>query len=495
MSQDFASLNWQPGFYELGSQFLTVLKPTPLNDLAWGAISEEVAQMIGLAQDWQTDLFNLDLLSGNTSLEQVPSYATVYSGHQFGVWAGQLGDGRAIHLGTVKSQQQLWEIQLKGAGKTPYSRMGDGRAVLRSSIREFLCSEAMAGLGVPTTRALALTHSSAKVIRESVETAAVVTRVAPSFIRFGHFEHFASQQKNQELKLLTDFVIANYFKHLKNHSNIYWAFFEEVIDCNAKLVAKWQSLGFCHGVLNTDNMSILGLTMDYGPFAFMDTFNIKYICNHSDSSGRYAFLNQPSVFHWNLVRLAEALLPILAVDESESEIELTIEKLKELLSHFPKIYEAAYQNEMQLKLGLSAHHPELIQELILLLDENRIDYTYFFRNLCEFVNHPKESTINLLKDLFLDVTGFITWLDKYQNALPKSDPTLIASSMRSHNPKYILRQYLAEQVIQSAQQGDFAPLHRLHQCLKNPFDEQEEYTDLASLPPQWAAHIEVSCSS
>ena len=490
-----SDLNWQTGFLELGSDFLTVLKTAPLANSYWGTTSPQVAKLLGLSPTWQDDPQNLAILSGNQAIENQPSFATVYSGHQFGQWAGQLGDGRAIHLGTVLHDDQRLEVQLKGAGKTPYSRMGDGRAVLRSSIREFLCSEAMAGLGIPTTRALALTCSPAIVVREEIESAAVVTRVAPSFIRFGHFEHFASNQQLDQLIELTDFVIANHFPHLQDSNQPYLDLLAEVISQSAKLVAQWQAVGFCHGVLNTDNMSILSLTMDYGPFSFMDAMNLKYICNHSDSQGRYAYLNQPHVFHWNLVRLAEGLLPIIAPDDHEAVMDATVEKLKELLVEFPKIYEQYYQEEMRQKLGLTQPDNALVESLILLLDHNKVDYTYFFRKLCDVVENATKPTIAVVRDLFLDTKAFDQWLSDYLGKLPVDTLNASAQQMRQHNPKYILRQYLAQQVIEKAQQGDFSALHRLQKCLNHPFDEQPEFEDFAQLPPDWAAHLEVSCSS
>ena len=495
MTQSITSLNWQDGFLQLGNAFFTPLRPTPLPDQFWGSTSPEVAAMVGLSPDWEQNEQNLKILSGNAFLENNPSYATIYSGHQFGVWAGQLGDGRAIHLGTVQQDDQLYEIQLKGAGKTPYSRMGDGRAVLRSSIREFLCSEAMAGLGIPTTRALAITHSSAPVLREKLETASVVTRVAPSFIRFGHFEHFASNQQYEQLAQLADFVIVTHYPHLKDSTDPYLDLLKEVIHKSAELVAKWQAVGFCHGVLNTDNMSILGLTLDYGPFSFIDATDLKFICNHSDSSGRYSYLNQPNVFHWNLVRLAEALLPLIASSEEEEVIDAKVEVLKEILFEFPKQYEQYYQEAMCLKLGLTQVENALVEELVLLLDRNKVDYTYFFRALCDVVDAPSIESIRVIKDLFLDHQGFDRWLQKYLGLIPSEQASAIAATMRRHNPKYILRQYLAQEVIEKAEQGDFGPLKKLQTCLQNPFDEQPEFAEFAKLPPDWAAHISVSCSS
>ncbi|MDY3331093.1 MAG: YdiU family protein, partial [Pelistega sp.] len=300
-------------FAQLGKAFYTELYPTPLQaPIQWGACNRVLAQELDLAEDFFDSTEHCLVLAGSAARETYPvmPLATVYSGHQFGVWAGQLGDGRAILLGeSVGADGQRQEWQLKGAGRTPYSRFGDGRAVLRSSIREYLCSEAMFGLGIPTTRALALTVSPEKVEREELETAAVVTRVAPSFIRFGHFEHFFHRGQHDELKALMDFVIDQYYAELRDEVNPYAVLFEKVLFSTAELVAAWQSVGFCHGVMNTDNMSILGLTIDYGPYGFLDVYDSEHICNHSDHQGRYAYQQQPYIAHWNLVRLANCFLP------------------------------------------------------------------------------------------------------------------------------------------------------------------------------------------
>ncbi|HEY1102416.1 MAG TPA: YdiU family protein, partial [Burkholderiaceae bacterium] len=287
-------LAWREGFATLGAEFYTRLQPQPLPAPYWVGRSRALAQELGLDPDWLDSDAALQRLTGNTLFTGSAPLATVYSGHQFGVWAGQLGDGRAILLGETSSGH---EIQLKGAGRTPYSRGGDGRAVLRSSIREFLCSEAMHGLGIPTTRALAVTGSDAPIYREERETAAVVTRVAPSFIRFGHFEHFAARGEHEALRVLADFVIDRFYPECRSattlEANPYANLLQAVSERTAQLMAQWQAVGFCHGVMNTDNMSILGLTIDYGPFQFLDGFNPGHICNHSDSSGRYAYNQQP----------------------------------------------------------------------------------------------------------------------------------------------------------------------------------------------------------
>lgn len=494
---------WTNRFHELGHSFYTELHPQPLPAAHLITSSAGAAQLIGVDTNELATPESIAILSGNQVPNMMKPIASVYSGHQFGIWAGQLGDGRAILLGEVNHDNQFWEIQLKGAGLTPYSRMGDGRAVLRSSIREYLCSEAMAHLGVPTTRALALTGSPQPVIRENVETAAVVTRVSPSFIRFGHFEHFSSNQQYEELKKLADFVIEHFYPECKASLNPYLELYKAVLEKSVNLVAQWQSLGFCHGVLNTDNLSILGLTMDYGPFAFMDQFNWKYICNHSDQQGRYSYMNQPQVFHWNLVRLAEALLPLIANSTEDEAMELAIEKIKLVLANFTSLYEQFYFEKMAHKLGLSNpseinKHKDLITSLLNLLNQNQIDYTYFMRNLSQWVLDPE---ITLIDDLFIDRENWRLWALEYRNALfgqdqdIKTQRELIALSMNQHNPKYILRQHLAQEAIEKAMSGDFSEVHQLEKILGSPYSDQEVDQKYASLPPDWAKTLEVSCSS
>jgi uncharacterized protein YdiU (UPF0061 family) len=326
-------LAWTNRFADLGPDFFTELPAQGLPDPHWVAQSEACAQLLGLPKDWASRPGALAAFSGNAPWPGMRPLASVYSGHQFGVWAGQLGDGRALWLGEVGTPNGPQELQLKGGGQTPYSRRGDGRAVLRSSIREFLCSEAMAALGVPTTRALCITGSRLPVIRETVETAAVVTRVAPSFIRFGHFEHFAHHDQLDALRRLTDWFIAYHAPECGDAPEPAVALLEKVSLQTADLVAHWQAVGFCHGVMNTDNMSMLGLTLDYGPFGFMDAFDPGHICNHSDDRGRYAYARQPSVAFWNLHALAQAFVPLLA-GEQEAAGERLLEAVEAYRERF-----------------------------------------------------------------------------------------------------------------------------------------------------------------
>jgi uncharacterized protein YdiU (UPF0061 family) len=479
-------LAWKHGFAALGPDFFTELRPTPLPAPHWVGTSTAVAQLIGLDADWLQRDEALQAFTGNTLLAGSRPLASVYSGHQFGVWAGQLGDGRAILLGETAAGL---EIQLKGAGRTPYSRMGDGRAVLRSSIREFLCSEAMHGLGIPTSRALCITGSPAPVRREEVETASVVTRVAPSFVRFGHFEHFAANDLQAQLKTLADYVIDRYYPESRDTrdfgGNAYAALLQAVSERTAHLMARWQGVGFCHGVMNTDNMSILGLTIDYGPFQFLDAFVPGHVCNHSDNQGRYAYNRQPNVAYWNLFCLAQALLPLIGDPELA----------KGALESYKTVFPEAFMARMRSKLGLAQareQDPELIDGILVLLAQNAVDYTIFWRRLSHAV---QQNDFEPVRDLFADRTTFDRWLLSYSELLALDNQALAANLMLKNNPKFVLRNHLGEQAIRAAKLGDFSELQTLQRLLEHPFDEHPGHDAYAAFPPDWASSIEISCSS
>ena len=465
------------------------IQPTPIPEPYWIGFSEIVAKNLAIpTQDGlPIDSAWLQVLAGNqTQLDKqvFRPYATAYSGHQFGVWAGQLGDGRAIYLGDVNGQ----ELQLKGAGKTAYSRMGDGRAVLRSSIREFLCSEAMHALGVPTSRALAVVGSDMPVFRETRETAAVCARVAPSFLRIGHIEHYGQNHMHEELRLTLDHLIEHHYPDCTNSPAPYLSLLEQIALRTARMVAQWQSLGFCHGVLNTDNTSLLGLTLDYGPFGFLDTFQIDHICNHSDHGGRYAYHRQAEVLHWNLYCLASAMLEALQ-EELQSALglgqEASIQKIKDTLDHYNREYANHWQSLFKQKLGLSVQQQEdvaLLEELLQGLHRNQLDYTLFFRNLSEGQDVPKS----------LDA-----WAKKYQErlSLEKHSKDQRLEQMCHINPKYVLRNHLAQNAIESAQKKDFSEVARLLKILENPYESQAVSEDYAMGPPPELAHVAISCSS
>jgi len=477
------ALAWRNNFAGLGPAFYTELQPTPLPSPSLVDLNLPLAAELGLDAEWLASPEGVDVLTGNRLLAGGRPLASVYSGHQFGVWAGQLGDGRAILLGEIDTPAGPQELQLKGAGRTPYSRMGDGRAVLRSSIREYLGSEAMQGLGIPTTRALAVTGSPQPVRREEVETAAVVTRVAPSFIRFGHFEHFAARDQHAELQALADFVIDRFYPQCRATENFagnaYAAFLEQVSERTAAMVAQWQAVGFCHGVMNTDNMSILGLTIDYGPFQFLDAFDPGHICNHSDEQGRYAYNKQPNVAYWNLFCLGQAMLPLIG------DQELALAALESYKTVFPRELEKA----MRAKLGLATAHEsdrDLIEGILRLLAKDRVDYTIFWRRLA---GHAGGQPAETVRDLFLDREGFDAWLAQY--AQRPADAELMLRT----NPKYVLRNHLGELAIRQAKLGDHSMVSSLLRVLQSPYAEHPEHEDLAGFPPDWASHIEISCSS
>ncbi len=492
-----APLHWRNRFAELGADFFTELAPLPLPSPHWVAHSSDCARLLGLSADWWQREGALAVFSGNALWPGMRPLASVYSGHQFGVWAGQLGDGRAHWLGEIDTASGPMELQLKGAGLTPYSRMGDGRAVLRSSIREFLCSEAMHGLGIPTTRALCITGSPLPVRRETMETAAVVARVAPSFLRFGHFEHFAHHDQLPALARLADFAIDHHYPQCRDAAQPVAALLEAVALRTAELMAHWQAVGFCHGVMNTDNMSLLGLTMDYGPFGFLDAFDPGHICNHSDHQGRYAFARQPNVGLWNLHALAQALLPLLGEPDAASE------RVLAAIEPYRQAFPQAMLSRMSAKLGLATADEAaraLVDDLLRLMASDRADLTIVMRRLADFDSAPGAPNA-ALRDLFIDRSAFDAWASRYGERL-RAEASLDAARrerMRRVNPRVVLRNHLAEAAIQRAATGDFSEVERLLQVLARPYDEPAEPTAQdqadAGFPPEWAQTIEVSCSS
>jgi serine/tyrosine/threonine adenylyltransferase len=492
MPPDFNSpLSFSNLFSTLPPQFYTKLQPTPLPNPYLVGTSESAAQLLGL----DTREFNSEdyvaLFTGNTIADKSEPLAAVYSGHQFGHWAGQLGDGRAILLGDLgdKNSAQRWEVQLKGAGMTPYSRMGDGRAVLRSSIREFLCSEAMAHLGIPTSRALCVTGSDQMVWRETPETTAVVTRLAPTFIRFGSFQHWYYKGDAESLQTLADFVLQNYFPELLSADNPYQALLTEITKRTAKLMAHWQAVGFMHGVMNTDNMSILGITLDYGPYGFMEAFDANHICNHTDQQGRYAYNMQPQIGQWNCHALGQALLPLIG-NVKDTETELAI---------YPSAYEQKWSQLLHQKFGLALNQDDddkLFDNFFDLMQANHADFTLVFRTLGSVSKHDEKQD-ETLRDLFIDRPALDDWLANYRTRLQVETATdeQRRTAMNAVNPKYVLRNYLAQIAIEKAQKNDFSEVAKLLKILERPYDEQPENESYAALPPDWASKLEVSCSS
>lgn len=483
-------LRFDNSFARLPGRFHNRLQPTPLPQPYLVSFNADAAALIDMDPAQAARAEFAEYFIGNRLLPGSEPLAMLYAGHQFGHYVPQLGDGRAILLGEIRNRAgERWDLQLKGAGPTPFSRNGDGRAVLRSSIREYLCSEAMHGLGIPTTRALCIVGSDEEVYRETVETAAVVTRLAPSHVRFGSFEVFFHRDQPEPLAMLADYVIARHFRHLADAPDKYLRFLQEVVMRTARLMAQWQSVGFVHGVMNTDNMSILGLTFDYGPFGFVGAYDPGYICNHSDHSGRYAYDQQPQVGLWNLGCLAQALTPIVPLDAARAALDLYV-----------PAYAEYHVELMGRKLGLvhaDRDDAPLINALLEIMHANRVDYTRLFRGLGSFQSAAGAQN-SALRDQFIDRSAFDAWAAAYRRRLQREPGTDAERKARMDrvNPRYILRNYLAQNAIRAAeQQRDYSEVNRLLALLRNPFDEQPEQEAYAAPPPDWAEQIEVSCSS
>jgi uncharacterized protein YdiU (UPF0061 family) len=483
-------LNFDNTFARLPDSYHSRLYPTPLPDPYLVGFNKNAARLIDLdSAEISRDDF-AEHFCGNRMLAGTEPLSMLYAGHQFGHFVQQLGDGRAILLGEIRnSAGELWDMQLKGAGITPYSRQGDGRAVLRSSIREYLCSEAMHGLNIPTSRALCIVGSDEEVYRERIETAAVLTRLSPSHVRFGSFEVFHYRDQHEYIAVLADYVIARHFPHFADDADKYQLFLNEVTQRTARLIAQWQAVGFSHGVMNTDNMSILGLTFDYGPFGFMESYDPGYICNHSDPRGRYAYDQQPQVGLWNLACLSQALSSLIPAEQA-----------REVLDGYAPAYHQHYVSLMGAKLGLrnsSQQDIHLIASLLELMHCSLLDYTNLFRNMGNF-DSSEHATNDMLRDQFIDRTAFDAWANAYRIRLQHEHGTDIERRvlMDSVNPKYILRNYLAQQAIETAEKiRDYSEIDLLLKLLEKPFEEQPGMECYAATPPQWAQQIEVSCSS
>jgi uncharacterized protein YdiU (UPF0061 family) len=472
----------------------TPVTPTPVAAprlLAW---SGDMGRLLGMARPAPGHQL-VDVLAGNRLLPGMQPYAARYGGHQFGHWAGQLGDGRAITLGElIAADGSRQELQLKGAGPTPYSRSADGRAVLRSSLREFMCSEAMHHLGVPTTRALSLAATGEPVVRDMfydghprAEPGAVVCRVAPSFLRFGNFQILAAQRETELLRRLADYVMREHFPGIGSYAD--W--FAEICRRTGHLMADWMRVGFVHGVMNTDNMSILGLTIDYGPYGWLEGYDLEWTPNTTDAEGRrYCYGNQPHIAQWNLARLAEALLPLVP-EQARLEAGLTL---------YAETFAEAWRTALAQKLGVAAlDQPEddaLVAELFDVLAERETDYTLFFRNL-----GAPDPSLEALRPAFYSAEAeeprLGLWLEKYRNRT--RGEKLRRQRMNAANPKYVFRNYLAQQAIDAIEAGDASLLERLMTVLRQPYDEQPEHADLAARRPEWARHragcSALSCSS
>ena len=468
--------------------------------------SKKVANEIGLSDKDILSADFLNIFSGNTIYPGAKPFAMCYAGHQFGNWAGQLGDGRAINLTEVVHDNKTYTLQLKGAGPTPYSRTADGFAVLRSSIREYLCAEAMFYLGVPTTRSLSIMLSGDQVLRDvlyngnpAYEKGAIVCRVAPSFIRFGSFELFASRKDLANLKLLADFTIKNHFPHITEESvKKYVAFFQEVTQSTLNMIVEWQRVGFVHGVMNTDNMSIHGLTIDYGPYGWLEDYNSNWTPNTTDNQyKRYRFGNQAEIALWNLYQLANALYPLIE----------NAKPLESILENYRVGYEKNYLNMMLNKLGLQSELENditFVKDLTQLLEKAETDMTIFFRNLSNVNKEDNLTTaFDKIKEAFYsekDLSKSIlkdwkNWFEKYNSRINQET---VADCERKEqmdkvNPKYVLRNYISQLCIDEADKGDYSMLNELFEMLKKPYDEQPNFQKWFAKRPDWARD-KVGCS-
>jgi len=485
-----AELKFDNTYRKLLGDFYHLVKPTPLKNPKLVCFNSDAGSLIGLDPSEAIRAEFIEYFSGHKLIPGSDPLAMYYTGHQFGVYNSDIGDGRAILLGEVRnSEGEKWDLHLKGSGRTRYSRVFDGRAVLRSTIREYLCSEASYALGIPTTRALCIIGSDEKVERETTETKATMLRMAETHVRFGSFEAFHYTDRADYVKLLADYTIEQYFPGLIEKDDKYYMFLENVVSRTAQLIAKWQSVGFTHGVMNTDNMSITGLTIDYGPYGFMEEYDPEYTSNHSDHFGRYSFQNQPAIALWNLNKLALALGSIISR-----------ERAHEALEEYRNLYSVYFVELMRKKLGFREDRPEdveLIKGLLDILAADKVDYTIFFRKLSNFTSDDPGLNSDLAS-MFQDKSDIEDWASLYRSRLniENSDDIERKRGMDLVNPKYILRNYLAENAIKKAvNKADYSEIERLHRILREPFSEQVQFQDYAAASPDSGKNIVISCSS
>lgn len=497
-------------YASLGQPYVYQVPCTPLQSAArLLQLNEGLARQLGLELNQLRSDQGIAILTGQQTWPEYDSIASVYCGHQFGVFVPQLGDGRAILVAEIRKGAEYKQLQLKGAGPTPFSRRADGRAVLRSSIREYVASEAMYALGIPTTRALSLTATPDPVFRETTEMAAVVCRVSESFLRFGHVEYFSHTNKHQALLELLSWHIERLHANLysdefdSNPAPTLIRWFSHLVEATADLIAKWQSVGFCHGVMNTDNMSLMGLTIDYGPYGFLDKFNVDHICNHSDSNGRYSYRNQPRIAHWNLYALASALMPLV---QSERDT------LQAILDDFPQLFQTAHNAIFAKKMALRQSESEsikteFIEYTLRVLHEHKLDMTRFFRSLSA-LEYKNTNDSTKMEDQFAlwqksnafpwslgneaHVEAAKEWLAKW---LLVSDPAECGQKLNQINPIAIPRNHLLQMAITASEQGDDQLLNQLMQAVSHPYMEREGLGEFYKEAPDWAEHLEISCSS
>lgn len=475
------NITLQTPYLSLDGEFYDLTDPTPLDDPYLISFNPEAAKLIDLDGNSGEDPNFIAMLNGTFIPKGSRTFAMCYAGHQFGNYNHWLGDGRTINLGSV----QGWNLQLKGSGETLYSRMADGRAAVRSSIREYLMSESMHHLGIPTTRALGIIGSKTKIVRNKLEQAAVVMRMSTSWVRFGTFEYFYYSGKYDKLESLAQYVITESYPHLQNDDDRFFKMFCEVVDRTARLIAQWQAIGFNHGVMNTDNMSIEGLTIDYGPFAMLDDFRYGYVCNHTDRAGRYSYAEQPNVSYWNLTMLSKALSPI--IDK---------ERMQKKLDDFGAfIYPNAYVDVMREKLGLIIKledDVELITDLVVALHDVYVDHTLFFRTLSRYNGDRSPMYDIVMEPVILD-----KWLIRYDDRLMFETRTQDErqKSMLKTNPKYVLKNYMIQEAIVMAENGDYSMVDTLMHIATHPYDELPEFERFAGDTPEEYKNLGLSCSS
>lgn len=483
------ALNFDNSYARLPPQWFQRLDPTPLKGAHLASFNPQVAQLIDLDPCRVNPDQLVRCFNGEQPLPGAEPLAMKYTGHQFGFYNPDLGDGRGLLLGeVVNSRGERWDLHLKGAGRTAFSRFGDGRAVLRSSIREYLAGEAMAGLGIPTTRSLCLLGSEQFTQRNGMEPCALLVRVTPCHIRFGHFEYFYYSRQHDQLTQLADYAIDRYYSHCREADNPYLAFYLEVQARSAELVALWQAYGFVHGVLNTDNMSIVGETFDYGPYTFMDHYQPDLVSNQNDDERRYAFNRQPEIVLWNLSALAQALLPLVPR-----------EALEQALSRFMPCFRDHELKRMRARLGLQqevAEDAQLVEDLRQLAQGHRLDLNRFLYALNE-LDEREDAALIAWAGLNPAPPGLLAWLARYRQRLAQeaASAPIRQAQMRAVNPRYLLRNYMAEEAIREAHQGDYRLLNELLALLRTPGQIHPELDRYAQQPPEWAGGICLTCSS
>ena len=468
-------------YLTLDEEFYKLTDPQPLDNPYLISFNKNAANLIDLDSDSSEDSRLIELLNGTFTPKGSRPFAMCYAGHQFGHYNPWLGDGRALNLGKTNG----WNLQLKGSGDTHYSASADGRAAVRSSIREYLMSEAMHHLGIPTTRALGIIGSKTKIIRNKMENAAIVMRMSTSWVRFGTFEYFFHMGEHAKLESLAEYVIDESYPHLKNDEDRFYKMFCEIVERTAVMIAKWQGAGFNHGVMNTDNMSIEGLTIDYGPFAMMDDFNYNYVCNQSDRVGRYSYGEQPNISYWNLTMLSIAFSKIVSKDRMEKKLADYGEYI------FPNAYVSVIRNKIGLYVELDSD-AGLVEELVVALHEAYVDHTLFFRTLSHY-----DGDRSSLYDIAMDPVVLDNWLKLYdarllKEVIPQQERK---DMMLKTNPKYVLKNHMIQKAIELAEKDDFSMVESLLRIASHPYDELPEFEHFSQDTPEEYKNIGLSCSS